>query len=141
MIHAQDAKAVIAAGPDLLDNESATAVAIDTYGFDYLTLYSLIGATDIAMSALKLTECDTEGGSYTDVPGAGISPLPTATDDSKVFGWYVTLIGRKRFFKIVATAGDGTAGVNFAALALLTRARKGTSNAAERGLAGQAVVV
>lgn len=141
MIHAQNAKAVIAAAPDVLDNESATAVVIDSKGFEYLTVYSLVGATDIALSALKVQECDTSDGQFGDIEGAAISPLPTATDDNKVYGFFITLIGRKRYFKLVATAGDGSAGVNFAALALLTRARVGTDDAASRGLAGQAVVI
>lgn len=141
MIHAQNAKAAIAIAPDLIDNESATAVVIDSKGFDYLTLYALIGITDIAMSALKLQECDTSDGTYADVPDGDIDPLPDADDDSSIYGFFVTLIGRKRYFKLLATAGDGTAGVNIAALALLTRGKDGASDATSRGLAGQAVVV
>jgi hypothetical protein len=96
------------------------------------------------MAALKLQESDSDG-SYADVTGliygtsngiAGTaSSLPSATDDNKCFVFEVDLRGRKRYFDLVATAGDGTAGTYLTAFALLSRAADYPVSATERGFA------
>lgn len=128
----------------IYDNTSPTTASIDTQGWDYLQVFVYLGATDIAMAALKLQESDTDG-SYADVTGlvygtsTGIngsaSTLPSATDDNKFFLFEVDLRGRKRYFDLVATAGDGTAGTYFAAWAVLSRGKDFPVTAAERGAA------
>jgi len=52
----------------IVDNASYTTASIDTQGWDYLQVVVYLGATDIAMTALKLQESDTDG-SYSDVTG------------------------------------------------------------------------
>jgi len=126
----------------IVDNASYTTASIDTAGFEYLEVFVFLGATDIAMTALKLQESDTDG-SYADVTGliygtsAGIAgttaALPIATDDNKCFKFEVDLRGRKRYFDLVATAGDGTAGTFLTAFALLSRASDHPVSASERG--------
>jgi hypothetical protein len=148
MISALAEKKVIVAAPGaLIDNTSATTTAIDTLGYDYLVVDVILGATDIAVSALKLQESDTLSGSDlasgTDVPGAvygtsdndagSTSSLPSATDDTKIFGFAIDLRGRKRYIDLVATLGDGTSGGYLAALGTLSRASTAPSGAAEAG--------
>ena len=94
----------------------------------------LQGATDIAMTALKLTECETSGGSYTDITGATFSggldtdgttlALPSATDDDQIPKFEVNMDKRMRFIKVVATFGDGTVGGYVAAVARLSELSK-----------------
>jgi hypothetical protein len=126
----------------IVDNASYTTASIDTQGWDYLQVVVYLGATDIAMTALKLQENDTDG-SYSDVTGlvfgtsaniaGSTSTLPSATDDNKFFVFDVDLRGRKRYFDLVATAGDGTAGTFLTAFAILSRGKDQPVTAAERG--------
>lgn len=127
----------------IVDDASWTTAAIDTVGYDYAIFLVALGATDIAMAALKVQECDTSGGSYTDVTGAvfgtsensdgDTSALPTATDDNDVFGIMIDLKGRKRFLDLVATAGDGAAGTFASALCLLGKGEVTPTLAADLG--------
>jgi hypothetical protein len=145
MIHAQNFKLVSITPPGAIyDNASPTTASIDTSGWDYLTVIVQLGATDIAMTALKMQESDTDG-SFADVTGliygtsnginGSASTLPSATDDNKFFVFEVDLRGRKKFMKLVATAGDGTAGTYFVAQGLLSRGKDFPVTAAERGVA------
>jgi len=121
MIHAQCATYQTAIAPAaIIDDASATAAEIDTIGANYAEVVITLGATDIAMTALKLQHGDTSGGSFVDIIGAtfdgGINTegtalaLPSATDDGQVCVFQVNLDTTKRFLKVVATFGNGTAG-------------------------------
>jgi hypothetical protein len=121
MNNAQFGKYVVAIAPAaILDDASATAAEIDCKGASYAEVILQIGATDIAMAALKLQESDTSGGSFVDVAGATFDggentdgetlALPSATDDGQTCVFQVSLLGRKRFLKVVATLGNGSAG-------------------------------
>jgi hypothetical protein len=143
MTPAQNSKYVLVTPPAaILDNASATTNSIDTKGWDYLQVVCSIGATDIAMSALKLQTSDTDS-SYADLTGAvfgtstnidgATSAVPSATDDNKVFVIEVDLRGKKRYFDLVATAGNGTAGTYFTALAILSKGEISPITAAGRG--------
>lgn len=126
----------------IVDNASYTSASIDTAGWDYMTVIAYLGATDIAMVALKLQTSDTDG-SYADLTGAvygtstdiggSTSALPSATDDNKFFAFEVDLRGKKRYFDLVATAGDGTAGTFLTAFAVLSRGESPATTAAGRG--------
>jgi hypothetical protein len=128
----------------IVDNASLTTATIDTAGFAYLRVLVVLGATDIAMTALKLQESDNSGMSgAADITGlvygtsAGIagttSALPSATDDDKCFAFEVDLRGRKRYIDLVATCGNGDAGTYITAFALLSRASDCPVSASERG--------
>jgi hypothetical protein len=131
----------------IVDNTSWTTVEIDTkadgINWEYATFYFLLGATDIAIAALKMQESDTTGSGMADVTGlifgtsdntgGSTSTLPSATDDDLVFAFEVDLRGRKRFLDVTATAGDGSAGSYAAALCILSRGGTMPSTAAERG--------
>lgn len=146
-MNAANAKYVNAVIPVAIkDNASWTGTEIDTLGYDYLEIAVLLGATDIAMAALKVGEYDTTGGdsgTYDDITGlvfgtsvnsaGSTSTLPSATDDDKIFLFNIDLKGRKRFLKLTATAGDGSTGSYLAAIGRLTQAEKVPSTAAQYG--------
>ena len=146
MIYANERKVVAVTPPGaLIDNASATTAEIDTLGYDYLQFYVMLGATDIALTALKLTESDTSGSGHADIDGtvygtdediAGdTSVLPSATDDDSVFLIEVDLRGRKRYIDSVITVGDGTTGAYVSAWAELSRSKDLPKTATERGFA------
>jgi len=135
MISAQQAKYVAAVSPAaIIDNASATSTAIDCKGARYAEIIVVQGATDIAITALKLQECETSGGSYADITGATFSggldtdgtalALPSATDDNQIAPFQVNLDKRMRFIKVVATFGDGTVGGFITAVARLSELSK-----------------
>ena len=122
---------------DLADNTYA-----DTAGWSHLRVLIQIGNLDIGLgsttegSAPKIEECDTTGGSYTDVSGAALADAIGAGEDGKLFAIDIDLTkSHKRYMQINAPhAGDGTNGVNASALGILSRPDVGPVNAAEAGL-------
>ena len=143
MINAQNAKVAAAVWPaEVAKNTALTPVALDTDGFDYLTIYALVGANDAGLTALKLTECDTSGGSYTDVPNAAITNLPVEATTNKAYAFQVTLLGRKRYFKVAGSvANKGTNGSSVAVIGLLTRNKKDITGNAGNGTVETVVVI
>jgi hypothetical protein len=113
----------------ILDNASATADVIDCRGYDFALIVLQLGATDIAMTALKLQQCSTSGGVYADITGATFAggtgyngatlALPTATDDGQTCAFMVDMRGKEPFLKLVATFGDGSSGGFIAGVAIL----------------------
>jgi hypothetical protein len=130
----------------IVDNASFATTTIDTLGFNKVAIYFSLGATDIAMTALKVQESDDSGMSgAADITGAvygatGAPALPTATDDNKIFGFFIDLKGRKRYLDVVATAGDGSAGTFGACIAELYNGNATSDDATERGLAANVIV-
>ncbi len=144
MIHLQNVKFLNLIPPVAIkDNAAFVTTEIDTKGYDYATFVVNLGVTDIAMAALKITECATSGGSFTDVTGldadgdtdtdGATSTLPTATDDGGVFVFEVDLRNTERFLDLSATAGDGSAGTYASGVCILSRAHDVPVTAAERG--------
>ena len=127
----------------IIDNASATTGVIDCLGYNYAQIIVSLGATDIAMTALKVQESDASGSGFADVTGlvfgtsadiaGNTSALPTATNDNDLFIFEVDLRGRKRYLDLVATFGDGTAGTFASVLAILSRAEDAPVTATERG--------
>ena len=146
-MNAANAKWIDVVRPGVIkDNASFTGVEIDTLGYDYLEVAVQLGATDIAMAALKVGEYDTTGGdsgAYTNITGlvfgtstgsaGSASTLPSATDDDKIFLFNIDLKGRQRFLMLTATAGDGSTGSYLSAIGRLTQAEKVPSTAAQYG--------
>lgn len=130
----------------IYDKASATTTEIDTIGFDWCRIIVILGATDIAMSALKVGESDTSGGGggYTDITGlvfgtstnseGSTSSLPSASDDNDIFVFDIDLRGRKRYLDVTATFGDGSAGTYACILTELFRGEKEPATAAESGV-------
>ena len=113
----------------IIDNASATADVIDCRGFDFALINIQLGATDIALTALKVQQCSTSGGVYADITGATFAggtgyngatlALPSATDDGQVCPFMIDMRGKEPFLKVVATFGDGTSGGFIAGVAVL----------------------
>jgi len=132
----QQAKFVAAIKPGaILDDASATAEVIDTTGWDYVTIGIQLGATDIALTALKVQNSATSGGSYVDITGATFDggsgmggetlTLPSATDDGKVYAFQIDMRNKNPFLKVVATVGNGSTGGYVSGLAVLSRGKIG----------------
>jgi hypothetical protein len=89
--------------------------AVDTSGIIDLLFLIETGALAAAVGsggaadALKIEECDTVNGSYTDVADAVLSSAIADTKDNKMYAIYVNLCkSHKRFMRVNApTAGAG----------------------------------
>lgn len=109
----------------VVDAADFITTAIDTAGFGKCAIFFSLGATDIAMGALKLQQSDDSGMSgAADITGAvygasGAPSLPSATDDNKVYAFHVSLQGKKRYLDLVATAGNGSVGTYGSGIAIL----------------------
>lgn len=129
----------------IVDNAAFNTATIDTLGFRYLTIVVMLGALDIALSALKLRESDAaDMTGAVDVVGADFSvapaTLPSATDDNKLVAIHVNLNGRKRYLDLTLTGGDGTVGTYAASFAILSRAAEVPNSATARGFAQELIV-
>lgn len=146
MIAAQTGTKIVNLTPPALivDNASLTVAELDTLGYDYCQILVILGATDIAMSALAVTESDTSASGHANVTGlifgtstnvaGSTSALPTATDDNDFFEFQIDLRYRKRYLDVTATVGDGTAGAYVTIIAILSRADQPPMTATERGI-------
>lgn len=144
MVEGQNCKFVAITPPGaLVDDASLTTAEIDTNGFDYMTIVVHLGATDIAMSALTVTEADVTATNHTAITGlvwgtsanidGDTSALPVATDDNTFQVAQIDLRGRKRFIDLTATVGDGTAGGYYTAFAILSRAAESPVTTTQMG--------
>jgi hypothetical protein len=130
----------------ILDNTAVTTNVVDTIGFSYAVVLVQLGATDIAMTALKVQHSDVRANATTltspvDIAGADFTGnFPSATADDGFHAIYIDLKGLGRYIDLVATVGDGVAGTFFAAYALLFDASITPSTAADRGLLAQLIV-
>lgn len=143
-VAAQNCKYVTIVPPQaIVDNASWTTAEIDTLGYDYAKIVVHLGATDIAMAALAVTESDTAGSGHANVTGlvfgtsttidGATSNLPAADDDNKFFICDIDLRGRKRYLDLTATAGNGTNGTYLTAWCELSRGDETPTTAAQRG--------
>ena len=134
----QATKKVLLVPPQLKDNGVPSGLTyVDTAGWEHVEFEFVIGTTDIATTAApKITECETAGGSYTDVTGAALADAISATEADSIFLISVDLTkAHMRYMKPSITAGDGTAGTNLCVIATLSRPIDAPRTAAQRGLA------
>ena len=147
MKKAQTSKLVKITPPAAIANNTSPATSsVDTKGFRYARIVLFLGATDIALTALKVQEADDDS-TYSDITGTvmgtdnntggSASTLPSATDDNKFFVFEIDLRGRKRYLDLVMTGGDGAAGTYATALAILSRAKVVPDSVTEKGLAAE----
>jgi hypothetical protein len=125
------------------DNAEFANVEIDAAGWDWLIVIVTLGATDIAMAGLKLQQSDTSGSGFADVTGlicgtsdntdGDTSDLPSAADDNKIVVFEVDLRGKRRYFDLVATAGNGTNGTYLSAVGILGKGDSVLQTIAGRG--------
>lgn len=137
----------------IVDAASWTTVAIDTAGFDWVTIIFQYGTSDIAMAALKVQESKNSDGNpdaYADITGTVVgtavditgttSALPSASDDGQLVVWHINTRGRERYFDLVATAGDGSTGSFASALAILSQGDHSIDTATLSGVSHEFVV-
>src|SRR5262249_3144925 len=102
----------------------------------FCTILVILGATDIAMAALKVQQSDASGSGYADVSGLDYAAaLPGAGADNTIYAFDIDLRGKKRYLDVVATGGDGAAGAYFTVIAILSKAEQLPTTVAQRGLA------
>ena len=103
----------------------------------------LVGATDVIIGTTNtatppiLEECDTVGGSYTEIASAKLAAVIAATSGDKVFAIDVPNLGqRKAFVRVKApTAGNASTGAMLCIRGVVTKQAVGPVNAADRGYA------
>lgn len=125
------------------DNATLTTTEIDTFGWSYMTIIVYLGATDIAMAALSVTQSDTAGSGHANITGlvwgtstnidGTTSALPSATDDNLFQIAQIDLKGKKRYIDVTATTGDGAAGAFVTILGILSRPQVSPISASEAG--------
>jgi hypothetical protein len=148
MNEAQHAKWVNLLTDQTKDNDSFTAVELDTKGFSYAEIAAIFQNVPANVAALSVQEADAlvgDGGVYADVTGlivgtsntiaGATSALPTAAaGDDKITLFQIDLRDRKRYLKLVATAGNGAGtATELTAVARLSRAESVPVTAAGMG--------
>jgi hypothetical protein len=121
----------------IVDNAAFTTGAIDTKGFEWLTIVVMFGAIDIAPASASIRQSDASNmGSPSNIAVGGTDfALATAADsDNKLHVFDVNLLGRKRYIDFEITGGDGTAGTYLAAFAILSRGAEAPDSVTERGV-------
>jgi len=136
-------KSVIMTPMQLADNASfASNTYVDTAGWSHLRVEFHVGAIDIgvgsggAANALKLEECDTVGGSYTDITDAALADAIAADEDDKIFAIDVDLRkSHKRYVRVNdPQAGDGSTGAYMYVVGRLSNPQAALLTAAAQGL-------
>jgi len=144
MIDIQNTKIANLCYPQLKDDgDLADQTYVDTLGWGHARFVIMMGNTDITLgstaegTAPKIEECDTSGGTYSDVSGAALADSVAADEDGKIFAIDVDLTkSHKRYMQWnTLHAGNGSTGVNACAFVILSRPEgNGPVSAADMGL-------
>lgn len=108
-----------------------TCTAVDTLGFNHAHVVIMVGVIGADATGVKVTECETSGGSYSDITGATFT-LTTATSAGTIHVCSIKLQKRMRYLKLAATAGAGA--TLLGSVILLSRANQTPNTNAERGV-------
>ena len=143
MLHIQSQKRVIVLRPQLKnDGDFANNAYVDTSGRGHVRFEFYVGDTDADVgstdeaTAPKIEECDTSGGSYSDVSSAELSAVISATDDNKIYAIDISLLKtHKRYMRVKAPhAAAGSTGANLCIVAILSQPSIAPVDAAGQGL-------
>lgn len=143
MIEVQNMKFVNALYPQLKDDgDLADNNYVDMAGWGHVRFLIQIGNLDAALgstaegTAPYVEECDTNDGSYSKVTDAELADAIADDEDGKLFAIDIDLTKtHKRYMRLNAPhAGNGSTGVNAAAIAILSRPSIGPKDAAGQGL-------
>ena len=105
-----------------------TSDAVDTAGFETcLFIVPIGGVTSTAVTSIKVQQCDTSGGSYSDLTGTSVTIADS--DDDKTFYVEVTR-PREQFLKLVVDRGTAAATVGGVIAILGGAGNKPTSHGA-----------
>jgi len=136
------AKFVTLVPPQLKNNGAFTGnTYIDTQGLGALLIAIIVGTTDVIVGstdtshALKVEECDTTGGSYTDVTSAAMAAVVASTGDDTIYGISIDLTkSHKRYMRLNAPTAGSSTGANMCVLAIGFPMSQGPVTAAGMGL-------
>lgn len=145
MIEVQNMKIGILTPPQIKNNgDFDTNTYIDTQGWNHLRILFILGVITASApigstaegTAPLVEECDTTGGSYTDVSGAALADAIADSEDGLLFAIDVDLTkSHKRYMQVQAPhVGDGTPGAALAIIGILSRPDIGPKDAAGQGL-------
>jgi hypothetical protein len=99
-------KTLSAIAPSAGGAGTMTAIAMDWTGFDFVQYTLNLGvATSGGTVDMKVTECATSGGTYTDITSAALTQVTKAAGDSKTENIDVKVNPAKPFQKIVLVVG------------------------------------
>jgi len=110
MRKAETVKVVTSLHPQLCNNNTFNGTGVEVAGFGQAIVVVAIGATDVALTTLKLQESD-DNSNWSDVTDGAITgaDLPSATDDNKSWAFNYNVLGKgKRYVRPVLVAGSAT---------------------------------
>lgn len=113
-------KAVLTIRP-VTATATATGAAVDTLGYNSAAITLEVGAVSGTTPTLdvKVQECDTSGGTYTDITGAAFTQV-TASNNSQILRVDGLGVGsRKRYIRALGTIAGTTPSFAFGVEALL----------------------
>lgn len=124
------------------DGNFAGNAAMDIRGAHEACVEIHTGTIDCAIGStaetepLKLEECDTEGGSYTDIEDAELAAAIANTKSDKIYRIDIPMDRtRMAFVRVNAPhAGAGSTGANLTIIGRKAKLENGPANATERGL-------
>lgn len=121
-------------------SHGSTPINVDCASYAYALFVFCLGASDIAVAELSLYDSNTTtDGDFAIIAASNYatSPLtlPSATADNTAVAWHVDLRNRKRYMRMNAKPGDGTAGSFAYAFAILYRGDDNLQTAAGQNFA------
>jgi hypothetical protein len=135
----QKIKAAIGVAPISVNGTAATCTAVDTKNAGSVMWVFLCGTAAADLDAgVKVQECETSGGSYTDITGATCTTVVAATVAGTISTIFVETRGRKRYQKLVIDPGVGATLVG--AVALLSDMNTAPASATAAGVLEKIVV-
>lgn len=90
--------------PDAYAAGTTTGAVIDTQGY-YQAIFIATSGTLSGTADVKVTECDTSGGTYTDVAGGAFVQFSASDDDAVKIG-RVNCNERQRYLQLSQTHGN-----------------------------------
>jgi len=115
-------KEYLAIPPQSVAAATTNGTEIDTEGYDTVTAYVCVGATDHTTTTFKFQETATSGSGEADVTGGGFTAFG-ATDDNKLASGSIAIQTHLRYVRLVCTTAGGTAAL-VSAVVLLSNANQ-----------------
>lgn len=144
MIEAQNVKSYTVLAPISLNSAAGTSLDVDTKGYAYAVFTVSLGVVGSAATVMRVTECETTGGTFTAITGltasgsTGNGRLPQTTDAGTLFKFFVPVQGaRKRYLNLEFTSGTTTL---VSITCDLYRAEQSPSSATEMGVSGYLLI-
>ncbi len=144
MIEAQNVKSYTVLAPISLNSAAGTSLDVDTKGYSYAVFTVSLGVVGGAATVMRVTECETTGGTFTAITGlsasgsTGNGRLPQTADAGTLFKFFVPVQGiRKRYLNCEITTGATTL---VSITCDLYRAEQSPNSATEMGVSGYLMI-